>query len=155
MDLYFSNADPSYEQWMQAVANQLKANLGITDIKFRKVPAADYLSLLRAHKQDGPYRNNWVMDYPSPQNYLESLWGEGNRMGWESKKFNDLIKQANAAPTMEASIPLYQQAEDVALAEMPMAPLWNWQDQAGYSDNITGVHIDAYSPNLDTISVKG
>ncbi|WP_131815575.1 peptide ABC transporter substrate-binding protein [Thermostaphylospora chromogena] len=154
MNLYFSNADPSYEQWMTAIANQLKQNLGITDIQFRKVPAADYLSMLREHKQDGPYRNNWVMDYPSPQNYLESMWGEGNRMGWENEEFLDLIEQANSAPTMEASIPLYQKAEDIALAEMPMAPLWNWQDQAGYSDRITNVKIDAYSPNLDTIVVK-
>jgi oligopeptide transport system substrate-binding protein len=154
MNLYFSNADPSYEQWMTAVANQLKDNLGIADIQFRKVPAADYLSTLREHKQDGPYRNNWVMDYPSPQNYLQSMWGEGNRMGWESKEFNDLISQANSAAGMEASIPLYQQAEDVALREMPMAPLWNWQDQGGYSDKITGVQIDAYSPNLDLITVK-
>ncbi|MCG5217545.1 ABC transporter substrate-binding protein [Streptosporangium soli] len=154
LNLYFSNADPSYEQWMTAVANQLKQNLGIADIKFRKIPAADYLSTLREHKQDGPYRNNWVMDYPSPQNYLESMWGEGNRMGWESKEFNELIVQANSADSMEASIPLYQKAEDLALAEMPMMPLWNWQDQAGYSDKITGVKIDAYSPNLDTITVK-
>ncbi|GAA5070432.1 peptide/nickel transport system substrate-binding protein/oligopeptide transport system substrate-binding protein [Thermocatellispora tengchongensis] len=154
LNLYFSNADPSYEQWMTAVANQLKQNLGIADIKFRKIPAADYLSTLREHKQDGPYRNNWVMDYPSPQNYLESMWGEGNRMGWENQRFLDLIEQANAAPSMEASIPLYQKAEDLALAEMPMMPLWNWQDQAGHSDKITNVRLDAYSPNLDTITVK-
>ncbi|MFC4585771.1 peptide ABC transporter substrate-binding protein [Sphaerisporangium corydalis] len=154
LNLYFSNADPSYEQWMQAVANQLKENLGIADIQFRKIPAADYLATLRAKKEDGPYRNNWVMDYPSPQNYLESMWGAGNRMGWENKQFTDLIAKANSAATMEASIPLYQQAEDVALAEMPMIPLWNWQDQAGYSNKITNVTIDPYSPNLDTITVK-
>ncbi|GAA1260675.1 ABC transporter substrate-binding protein [Sphaerisporangium rubeum] len=154
LNLYFSNADQSYEQWMTAVANQLKENLGIADIKFRKIPASDYLSTLREKKEDGPYRNNWVMDYPSPQNYLESMWGAGNRMGWENKEFTDLIAQANAAASMEASIPLYQRAEDVALAEMPMIPLWNWQDQAGYSADVTGVRIDAYSPNLDTISVK-
>ncbi|MFC4530499.1 peptide ABC transporter substrate-binding protein [Sphaerisporangium dianthi] len=154
LNLYFSNADPSYEQWMTAVANQLKQNLGIADIQFKKIPAADYLSTLREKKEDGPYRNNWVMDYPSPQNYLESMWGAGNRMGWENKQFNDLIAKANAAPSMEASIPLYQQAEDVALAEMPMIPLWNWQDQAGYSNKVGDVRIDAYSPNLDTITVK-
>ncbi|MEV6983595.1 ABC transporter substrate-binding protein [Sphaerisporangium sp. NPDC051017] len=154
LNLYFSNADPSYEQWMQAVANQLKENLGIAGIQFRKIPAADYLSTLREKKEDGPYRNNWVMDYPSPQNYLQNMWGEGNRMGWQSKEFNDLIAKANAASGMEASIPLYQQAEDVALREMPMIPLWNWQDQAGYSGKIDGVKIDAYSPNLDTITVK-
>jgi peptide/nickel transport system substrate-binding protein/oligopeptide transport system substrate-binding protein len=154
LNLYFSNADPSYEQWMTAVANQLKQNLGIQDIKFRKIPSTDYLSTLRAHKEDGPYRNNWVMDYPSPQDYLEYMWGPDNRMGWENKEFNDLIKQANSAPSFEASLPLYQKAEDIALAEMPMIPLWNWQDQAGYSTRITGVDLTPYNANLDTISVK-
>ncbi|WP_344973645.1 ABC transporter substrate-binding protein [Streptosporangium fragile] len=154
LNLYFSNADPSYEQWMTAVANQLKDTLGITDIRFRKIPAADYLATLREHRQDGPYRNNWVMDYPSPQNYLQPMWGAGNRMGWESREFDDLIARANAAPGLEAGIPLYRRAEDLALAEMPMTPLWNWQDQAGYSARIDGVRIDAYSPNLDTITVK-
>lgn len=139
---------------MTAIANQLKQNLGIADIKFRKIPASDYLSTLRAHKQDGPYRNNWVMDYPSPQNYLESMWGEGNRMGWENKEFLDLIHQANTAPTFDESLPLYQKAEDIALAEMPMIPLWNWQDQIGYSNRLSGVNVTPYSANLDAISVK-
>ncbi|ETK37272.1 peptide ABC transporter substrate-binding protein [Microbispora sp. ATCC PTA-5024] len=154
LTLYFSNADASYEQWMTAVANQLKQNLGIKDITFRKVPASDYLTMLREHKEDGPYRNNWVMDYPSPQDYLEYMWGPGNRMGWENKEFDDLVKQANSAPSFEASLPLYQKAEDIALAEMPMIPLWNWQDQSGYSTRLTGVRLTPYSANLDTISVK-
>jgi oligopeptide transport system substrate-binding protein len=154
LNLYFSNADPSYEQWMTAVANQLRQNLGIQDIKFKKLPAADYLPTLRAHKQDGPYRNNWVMDYPSPQDYLEYMWGTGNRMGWENKEFDDLIKQANAAPSFDASLPIYQQAEDIALAEMPMMPLWNWQDQIGYSTRLGDVQITPYSANLDKITVN-
>ncbi|MGI5157013.1 peptide ABC transporter substrate-binding protein [Microbispora sp. CA-102843] len=154
LNLWFSNADPSYEQWMTAVANQLKQNLGISDIKFRKIPAADYLSTLRQRKEDGPYRNNWVMDYPSPQDYLEYMWGAGNRMGWENKEFDDLIKQANSAPSLDASLPLYQKAEDVALADMPMIPLWNWQSQIGFTSRLSGVDVSPYGKNLYTISVK-
>ncbi|MEV0974956.1 peptide ABC transporter substrate-binding protein [Microtetraspora glauca] len=153
LNLYFSNADPSYEQWMTAVANQLKQNLGIQDIKFRKIPASDYLTTLRERKEDGPFRQNWVMDYPSPQNYLEYMWGEGNRMGWENKQFNDLVKQANEAASVEASLPLYQQAEDIALAEMPLIPLWNWQDQSGYTKRLGNVKLTAYTNNLYTITV--
>ncbi|MEV7808683.1 ABC transporter substrate-binding protein [Microbispora sp. NPDC088329] len=154
LNLWFSNADPSYEQWMTAVANQLKQNLGISDITFRKIPAADYLSTLRQRKEDGPYRNNWVMDYPSPQDYLEYMWGAGNRMGWENKEFDDLIKQANSAPSLDASLPLYQKAEDVALAEMPMIPLWNWQNQIGFTSRLSGVNVTPYSKNIYTISAK-
>ena len=67
LHLLFSNADPTYEQWMTDVANQLKQNLGITDIKFDKVQASDYLTKLSDHKAAGPYRSNWTMDYPSPR----------------------------------------------------------------------------------------
>ncbi|NYI04787.1 peptide ABC transporter substrate-binding protein [Allostreptomyces psammosilenae] len=145
LNLWFSNADPTYEQWMQAIANQLKDNLGIADVQFRKVPAADYLTTLADRTQDGPYRNNWQMDYPSAQNYLEYLWGPGNRMGWENEEFNALIQQAGSAESIEASIPLYQRAEDIAIAELPMTPLWNWQDQIGHSENVSDVTVNQYN----------
>jgi oligopeptide transport system substrate-binding protein len=155
LELWFSNADSSYEQWMTAVANQLKQNLGIGSITFRKVPASDYLSTLSDKKESGPYRNNWVMDYPSAQDYLQYMWGEGNRMGWRNQRFLDLLKQADAAKGPDAAIPLYQQAEDIALAEMPMAPLWNWTEYSAVSERIQGAAADPYvSLHLDRISVK-
>ncbi len=50
LHLMFSNADPTYEQWMTDVANQLKQNLGIANITFDKVQASDYISKLIDHK---------------------------------------------------------------------------------------------------------
>ncbi|MGA5699209.1 peptide ABC transporter substrate-binding protein [Peterkaempfera bronchialis] len=155
LELWFSNADPSYEQWMTAVANQFRQNLGIDRITFRKVPASDYLSTLSGRKETGPYRHNWVMDYPSAQDYLEYMWGDGNRMGWRNRTFLDLLRQANAAPGPAAALPLYQRAEDIALAELPMAPLWNWTDYSASSGRLRGVTADPYTPfHLDRISVK-
>ena len=154
LNLWFSNADPSYEQWMTAVANQLKQNLGIADIKFRKVPAADYLSTSASTRRTGRTATTGSWTTRARRTTSSTMWGAGNRMGWENKEFDDLISQANSAAGMEASIPLYQQAEDVALAEMPMIPLWNWQDQGGYTAGSAASQIDAYSPNLDTITVK-
>ncbi|MFJ6213375.1 ABC transporter substrate-binding protein [Streptomyces sp. NPDC092296] len=154
LELWFSNADPSYEQWMTAVANELKQNLGIRQITFRKVPAADYLSALSDRKVTGPFRTNWVMDYPSAQDYLQYLWGDGNRMGWHNQHFLDLLKQAAAAPGLAASVPLYQRAEDIALAELPMAPLWNWTAYSAASARLRGVQVDGYSSlHLDRVSV--
>ncbi|MCD0484392.1 ABC transporter substrate-binding protein [Streptacidiphilus sp. ASG 303] len=155
LELWFSNADSSYEQWMTAVANQLRQNLGIDRVAFRKVPASDYLSALSGRKETGPYRNNWVMDYPSAQDYLEYMWGDGNRMGWHNQRFLDLLKRANSAPGLDAATPLYQQAEDIALAELPMAPLWNWTDYSAWSERLRGVRPDPYvSLRLDQITVK-
>jgi peptide/nickel transport system substrate-binding protein/oligopeptide transport system substrate-binding protein len=155
LELWFSNADSSYEQWMTAVANQLKQNLGIRRITFRKVPAADYSSALSGRRATGPFRQNWVMDYPSAQDYLRPMWGEGNKTGWRNRRFLDLLERADAAADPAAAVALYQQAEDVALAEMPMVPLWNWTDYSAHSERLRNVRVDPYvTLRLDQISVK-
>jgi peptide/nickel transport system substrate-binding protein/oligopeptide transport system substrate-binding protein len=158
MNLWFSNADPTYQAWMQSIANLLKQNLGI-NAKFRQVPAADYLDTLSGHKEDGPYRQNWIMDYPSPENYLANQWGVDNRMGWKGPdydKFTSLIKKGDAASTQEASVPFYQQAEDVALKDMTLIPLWNWQDQSAWSKRLSNVINDPIVGfHVESIKVSG
>lgn len=155
LELWFANSDATYEQWMTAVANELKQNLGIQQITFRKIPAADYSSTLSGKKESGPYRQNWVMDYPNAQDYLQPMWGDGNKMGWKSQKFLDLVRQGNEAADSASAIRFYQQAEDVALQEMPMVPLWNWTDYSAYSERLQNVKVDPYiTLHLDQISVK-
>ncbi|MFG2007049.1 ABC transporter substrate-binding protein [Spirillospora sp. NPDC048911] len=149
LELYFSNAQPSYEQWMQIVANSLKQNLGITDIQFRKVPVSDYLSMLSDRKEKGPYRQNWEADYPSAQNYLEPQWASAkNRMGWTSKEFDGLIAKGNGASTDDEAIKFYNQAEDVALREAPLVPLWIWKSYGGKSDKIDNITITPFANGL-------
>lgn len=149
MELYFSNAQPTYAQWMQIVANSLRQNLGIQDIRFRQVPASDYFSMLNKHEEKGPYRQNWEADYPSAQNYLENMWSSGgNRMGWKSKEFDDLIAQANRTSDQRAALGLYQRAEDVAVRELPMIPLWTWAGQGGRSGKVGDVTITPWATGL-------
>ncbi|MFB7541830.1 ABC transporter substrate-binding protein [Streptomyces zaomyceticus] len=154
LELHFSNADPTYEQWMTSVANQLKDNLGIKDVKFRKMAPADLSSLLNDGRNKGPFRQNWVIDYPSIQNYLDGLYYPGNRSGWSDKEFDALVAQGNAAQGAEA-VAAYQRAEDIALRELPYIPLWNWQDQSAWSDRIGNVVIDSYAAglHLDRVTV--
>jgi peptide/nickel transport system substrate-binding protein/oligopeptide transport system substrate-binding protein len=149
MELYFSNAQPTYAQWMRIIANSLRDNLGITDVQFRQVPASDYFSMLRERKEKGPYRQNWEADYPSPQNYLENMWGSAdNRMGWKNQEFDDLIAKANRAADQQQALALYDQAEDIAIREMPMIPLWTWAGEGGRSKNVENVTITPYSTGL-------
>ncbi|WP_242911310.1 peptide ABC transporter substrate-binding protein [Actinomadura terrae] len=149
LELYFSNAQPTYYQWMQIVANSLRQNLGIRDIQFRQVPASDYLGMLRKRTEKGPYRQNWEADYPSAQNYLENLWISGaNRMGWTSREFDDLVGKANRTGDPQEALRLYNQAEDVAIREMPMIPLWTWAGQGGRSDRVGDVTITSYATGL-------
>ncbi|MER8185007.1 ABC transporter substrate-binding protein [Kitasatospora sp. NPDC094015] len=148
LELYFANSDPTYEQWMTAVANELKQNLGIRDIAFRKMSGADLGPLLNGRKATGPYRQNWVVDYPSAQNYLAGLLGHGNRSGWSSPDFDAALAGGNAAATPEESIAGYHRAEDIALADLPLIPLWNWQDQTVWSSRVGNVQVDPYVAGL-------
>ncbi|MFI6520683.1 ABC transporter substrate-binding protein [Spirillospora sp. NPDC050679] len=149
MELYLSNAQPSYAQWMQIVANSLKQNLGVADVQLRIIPASDYFSVLAKKQEKGPYRQNWEADYPSAQNYLQNMWGAaGNRMGWKNQQFEDLIVKANSAPDPQEALRLYNRAEDVALRDLPQTPLWTWAGQGGRSARVDNVTITPYASGL-------
>ena len=127
------------------------------NITFDKVQASDYITKLIDHKATGPYRSNWTMDYPSPEDYLTPRCAKPTRSGYDGDPCEALITKANAAKTPQEGAQYYQQAEDMVLKDMPLTPLWNWQDQAGYSSHIGDVHVDPYVStlvHLDQVTVK-
>jgi peptide/nickel transport system substrate-binding protein/oligopeptide transport system substrate-binding protein len=65
--------------------------------------------------------------------------------------------KGNAAKTPQEGQQYYQQAEDMVLKDMPITPLWNWQDQLGSSAHVGDIHSDPYSyplVHLDQVTVK-
>jgi ABC-type oligopeptide transport system substrate-binding subunit len=157
LTLWF-NSGAGHEKWMEAVSNQLRTNLGIKTIKFKSLDFAEYLGLLDAEKVTGPFRLGWVMDYPSPQNYLEPIYGttgSSNNFGYSNPKVDDLIKQGNAAADVDAGIALYNQAEDLILQDMPVIPMWFGKVQGAHSDKVDNVAISAFTNiNTSEITVK-
>lgn len=143
---------------LQAIANQLKNNLGI-DVHLKKQLFAAYLDSIRAHKVHGPYRLDWGMDYPSPQNYLEPLYstgGSSNRISYSDKAVDSFIAKGNRAPSIKAGNKYYNKAEDVLIRQMPTAPLFFGQKQVGHSDDVTNVKEDALvGIYLWDVKVKG
>jgi ABC-type oligopeptide transport system substrate-binding subunit len=133
---------------MEAVANQLRRNLGITDVKFDTPEFAEFFSAVKAHRVTGPFRLSWLMDYPSPQSYLGPLYTTGsasNRTGYSNSEVDQLIAQGDRAPTIEASLKAYQAAEDLILEDMPLIPLWYGKTQAVHSERVERVVIDPFS----------
>jgi oligopeptide transport system substrate-binding protein len=157
LTLWF-NSGAGHEKWMEAVSNQLRTNLGIKTIKFKSLDFAEYLGLLDGKKVTGPFRLGWVMDYPSPQNYLEPIYGttgSSNNFGYSNPKVDDLIKQGNAAADVDAGIALYNQAEDLILQDMPAIPMWFGKVQGAHSDKVDNVSISAFTNiNTSEITVK-
>ena len=147
LTLWF-NSGAGHEEWMESVSNQLRTNLGITDIEFKSLEFAEYLSLLDAEKITGPFRLGWVMDYPSPQNYLEPIYstnGSSNNFGYSNEEVDALIEEGNAAESIDAGIESYQAAEDLILEDMPNIPLWFGKVQAAHSEDVDNVVIDAFT----------
>jgi ABC-type transport system substrate-binding protein len=146
MTLWF-NSGAGHEEWMEAVSNQLRENLGISEINFESLDFAQYLPLLQEQEVTGPFRLGWLMDYPSPQNYLENLLytdASSNYTGWSNEEFDGLIDEGNAAGTIDEGLEFYNQAEDIALEEMPHIPMF-FGDLAGvHSDRVSNVVYDSF-----------
>jgi oligopeptide transport system substrate-binding protein len=148
--LWFNN-DGGHEEWMEAFSNQLRTALGV-ETKFESLPFEEFLTKQDDHELTGPYRAAWVMDYPSPQNYLEPIFGctgSSQEFGYEDQgceEAQDLIDQGNATSDLDESIALYQQAEDAILEDLPATPTWFGVNQQGYDVATVGnVIVDVFS----------
>ena len=150
VDLWF-NAGAGHDEWMQAVGNNLRDNLGIEYKLQGGLQFAEYLPKIDEKGMTGPFRLGWGMDYPSPQNYLEPLYSTkalppagSNATFYSNPEFDQLVSQGNSAETNEEAIEFYQQAEDVLLQDMPVAPMFYGVEQAVHSEDVSNVQVDAF-----------
>jgi oligopeptide transport system substrate-binding protein len=83
-----------------------------------------YLDILN----DDPYdifRLGWGADYPHPNNFLTDLiscTSTNNNMGYCNEEVDQLLEQAAAEPTLETQVPLYNQAQEMVMADAPIIP---------------------------------
>ncbi|MBN2113614.1 MAG: hypothetical protein JW785_05740 [Acidimicrobiia bacterium] len=150
------NTGGGHEEWVEAVANMWRNNLGIEDITFESLEFSEYNPLLDAQGATGPFRLGWGQDYPSPLNFLEPLYASynlppiaSNNTWYNSLAFDDLIAQGKAAVAATGNladgIPFYQQAEDILCQDVPVAPVWFRTNQFVFAEGIGDVHYDSYS----------
>jgi oligopeptide transport system substrate-binding protein len=145
--LWFA-AGQKNEPAMEAIANQLGQNLGIKDVVFETPELPALFSAVKARTVTGPFLLNWLMDYPSPQSYLEPLYtstSSSNRTGYVNPLVDQLIAEGNRAPSIEAGIKPYQAAEDIILDDMPVIPLWFGKTPVAHSKRVNRVIIDPFS----------
>lgn len=128
INIWFNN-DGGHEDWVQAMAQGWQSDLGL-EYEFKSQPFTPYLGTLDTRSTvDGPFRLSWGPDYPSPQNYLDPVYGSGSSnygdwKGPEHDEFLGLVAEGDAAPTVEEGLPAYQAAADVVLDNQVVIPLW-------------------------------
>ncbi|MFJ9947830.1 ABC transporter substrate-binding protein [Kitasatospora sp. NPDC091207] len=156
------NADGGHKEWIEAVANQLKKNLGIevTTKPFEKF--GKILDALGGKQYSGAFRMAWSMDYPSIENYLRPIFSKvaiengSNYGGYVNDKFEDLLNQADQAKTQDEGQKLYQQADDILVQDLPYIPVYTYMSSAAYSKKIKNFDTDAQGRmNLDEVELAG
>lgn len=139
------NAGAGHEAWIEAIANNWKQNLGIHDVTFKTLNTSDYLAKIDAGEYTGPYRRSWSADYPSMENYLAPLLKTGsekNNTKYTNPAYDALIEAGNHAPTLDEAQAFYQQADDLALEDMPIIPVSFGKKYSGTSERIEGYGLD-------------
>ncbi|WP_375544076.1 peptide ABC transporter substrate-binding protein [Corynebacterium sanguinis] len=136
------NADGGHQAWVDAVANSIRNTLGI-DAVGNAYP--DFKSLrddVTNRTISGAFRTGWQADYPSLGNFLGPLYGTGagsNDGDYSNPEFDKLLDEAANSADIEAATPIYNQAQEILLADLPAVPLWYSNVTGGSSENVDNV----------------
>ncbi|HEX6445878.1 MAG TPA: ABC transporter substrate-binding protein [Streptosporangiales bacterium] len=155
---FWFNSGSGHEEYVQAIANQLRRNLGLT-VTLKRQKWSEYTTTVDDHEVTGPYRLGWTMDYPSPENYLGPIYGthgSSNGTGYSNPRVDRLLAQGNAARTPQDAVAYYQKAEDLVLRDLPVLPLWFSKSQVVHSARVTDLERDSMGYlRLDRVQVTG
>ncbi|MFI7618458.1 ABC transporter substrate-binding protein [Nonomuraea terrae] len=142
------NADGGHKEWIEAVANNLRANLGIevTPKPFEKFQGI--LDALDAKEYKGLFRMGWSIDYPSAENYLTPIFGTGsigtgsNYGGYSNKEFDELVAKGDQATDAAEGLKYYQQADDILLKDLPYIPVYFYRAVYANSSKVKNVKLN-------------
>ena len=136
------NADGDHKEWVDAVCNSLKNNLGVDAQGKAYSTFKELRSDATAKTLSGAIRTGWQADYPSLYNFLGPLYATGagsNDGDYTSQTFDDLLAAGLSAATAEEGAAIFNQAQEVLLKDLPVIPLWYQVSQTGWSNNVTDV----------------
>lgn len=155
------NSGAGHEEWTAAVAAQLKKNLGIEVKLVGKTPFGDYIKYLDTPEFTGGFgRLGWAQDYPTPDNWLFPLLHSksgDNHSKYDNKEFDAKVEAAQKELNASKRLKLQQEAEDIALGDMPFLPLWYGKSARVYNKaKFASFPLDLQSgnPAWEEVSIK-
>ena len=151
------NSGSGHELWVEAVVNQWGANLGIdtASVSFTTMEFSEYLPALDNREATGPFRLGWGMDYPSPFNFLEPLFGSAmmppagsNNVNYDNPDFDQALADGVAAfaasGELADAIPFYQTAEDLLCEDAQVLPVYFSKSQYVWNEGVDNIVVDAF-----------
>lgn len=135
-----ANLGGGHEPWLKLVGEEIREHLGIDYELCVDKEFADYFQQAKDKGYDGLFRRAWAPDYAAAASYLGPILvssGSVNQMFYDNPAFDELVAKADRAPTESEGLALYQQAEDVALEDMAIIPLWFHKTSVLYGKRVT------------------
>lgn len=159
----FFNAGAGHDAWMQASAQQIQETLGFpveaVAATAQFTGGGGYTGWVKKSAPASIDRLGWGLDYPTADNFLFPLLfstSSDNKANYNNPAFDKLINDARAETDAAKRIKLFQQAEDLALEDMAIIPMW-WRTQFRLVklDKFGGIAIDPFEdPTLRTAFLK-
>ncbi|WP_433677004.1 peptide ABC transporter substrate-binding protein [Microbacterium gorillae] len=152
------NSDGGHQAWVDAVANQLKNNLGI---EASGNPYADFASLrtdVNARTIKTAFRTGWQADYPAQYNFLQPLYStkaSSNDSDYSNPEFDKLLAEGASATDQSDATAAYAKAQEILLKDLPAIPLWYSNVNGGYADGVKNVEFGWNSVPLYYNITKG
>lgn len=154
----YTYQDPTNERILEAVANQLRTNLGISEVNFEAQPIGQLYESLAAESLGGPSLLYAGAVFP----HLYALASVTllpdatlNVTGYDNPEVVELLDAAAAATTPEETTQLTQEAVATALADLPVAPLFAPVGGLVHAENLSGVIAEPLGgPKLATVEVN-
>ncbi|CAM4109222.1 Stage 0 sporulation protein KA [Mycobacterium basiliense] len=138
------NADSGHQEWVDAVANSIKNVLGIDAVGAPQPTFAGLRTQITNRTIDTAFRAGWQGDYPSMIEFLAPLYATGagsNDVGYSSREFDAALAHAEAAPNLREADVLANAAQRILFHDMPTIPLWDYIAVAGWSTEVSNVHV--------------
>lgn len=140
LEMYFREKFPDIKLVAEAVAGMLKEHLGV-EVKLQTKEWRAYLELYNDEKLPF-YHMRWAADYLDPQNFLSHMlatYGPENKCGYNNPEFDRLCRQADTLLDLDQRLPLYAQAEDIALDDAVWVPIYYQRDAELHRPELAGV----------------
>ncbi|MDR1077510.1 MAG: ABC transporter substrate-binding protein [Propionibacteriaceae bacterium] len=139
----YYNADGSHKEWVEAVANQVRENLGINAVPGPVTTFAELLGQIRDHTLDGPWRASNIPFNPGLDDMLATGYsaaaGSTTQAGYHSQDFEDLLALGRSQTSLDAANQYFNQAQSVLFRDLPVIPLWYTYQTTIHARTVQGV----------------
>ena len=149
----YGNSIPAY---LGAIIQEWQQNLGV-EISVRQLETEKLLYNLKQEK-DEMFTMGWIADYPDPHNFLDILFYTGSEVNiseYSSPSLDALLDQAAIEQDETSRLAMYQQAEQLIIADAPCLPLWHGVNYILVKPYVKGYELSAQGvPDLSNVYIE-